>query len=712
MSRPTEKSAGVCDSLAAWGVLLAAGGVPLLFLETAEPFGPVKELLLAMALFLALPRFMKGGVVWPRWLAGAALLMSLAPLLSPRVADVQFFTLARPALRVLLLLAAAGVLTEPRWRKVFFRVTAFAAACVSGLAIWQYYGDLNPSWHIRQGPMAWSYRAVWSTLGNPNYVAEYLVLALFPCLSLFGEERRSWRIVGLLVAVLSIFAIVLSFSRAGWVVLAAGTILYLFLVRRGGGFKLPPEAGFLLLLITVMGFAVFATDNPLNRGGGLTGRKNVVERVTRPTGSLRKRVIAWQITAAAVPTAPLLGHGAGSFSRDYLQLQADWLQQHPAENVFWDNFRQTHNDWLQDAYETGLVGFLAGVVFFFGLFGRALRHHARQPAAGTAAAATSIGCFLLFRAIAFPDHLPASIMLCLFLAATTCTPEPVKSITGPRRWLQFPVLMISAFIVLDALLNLAVDRACFVGARALRHEQLTLAASELEWAHAMRPDSRSRFLLGTLAAAHGAHSRAEWLYSSALHAGEDPNIWFNVGLARLGQGKVREAREAFEKSLEILPFHYPSVMPLARIYFQSGLYSNGIRILQSLVRWREAVYRNGDLYDQRLPELETDAEKAFVQEMVLKGLRPGPQRLPDGDVLLRFLRLRPRGVSLLADFNQHVPQPLTEGDFPGVWEITLNDLPEGMHQYYFQLDDGEKVPDYAGETVVVDGETISLLRIP
>ena len=201
-----------------------------------------------------------------------------------------------------------------------------------------------------------------------NHVTQAMAFAagvLFAALlALQPETGRRWRVIAWGAAAVVAFGLLAATpGRSGYVVLAIVAIA-LAMSRRRGKARVVATAGVLAALV------VLTVASPL-----------VLERFERGIGELRTarqsseltsmgvRVVIWGNTRELIAEAPLLGHGLGSFAREYPRIAAKngsgW-QATPSEDP--------HNQYLYFLAETGVLGLAA--------FGWWLLAAARQPVTG------------------------------------------------------------------------------------------------------------------------------------------------------------------------------------------------------------------------------------------------------------------------------------------------------------------------------------------
>jgi len=362
------QSAQSRDLTSAVGWLLAAGlllAVPFAFHRGfAEQFSYIKLVLTEGLVLLGLTIWALGLIWgkrhWPRRfllgpplaLLAAAVLLSCwnSPVPGFSFREAQYF-LCGPLWLLLLISWGGG---EARVRLLAVLIVG-AGSVVAAIALAQWlghdpllFGDYRIVWGTMVGRMR-----LYSTFGNPNFVAGYLIGAIFLALGLAGTAPKLWRKALWCASLAAMFAAIIGTrSRGAWAGLAAGLLLARLVWRRGSRqTALAPAAaasGQRGLSVAVLVPAVAALiASPLTQ--------TVETLVARFEG----RVYLWRVSWPLFAEHPLFGNGWGTFQLRFLELQAQFLASHPEYVRYWTHTRQLHNDPLQILLEAGLVGVVA-----------------------------------------------------------------------------------------------------------------------------------------------------------------------------------------------------------------------------------------------------------------------------------------------------------------------------------------------------------------
>ncbi|HPO08086.1 MAG TPA: O-antigen ligase family protein [bacterium] len=305
----------------------------------------------------------------------------------------------------------------------------------------------------------WRARIV-STMGNPNFVAGYLVI-LFPALIARGcgaGVSRWWfglvtiPVVGLCVAV---FVTTFCVGAALALVLATSFALFFRTVRRG----LRDLLGVRLYVLFFLAAGVvtfYCADNPYN------GREGSVLDQAKASPQWRTGFAArrfnWRTTRLMINEHPFLGIGFANFQahsmtyqgRNY-ELQA---RAHPSPYV--KLVDQPHHQLLETCAESGIPGIFLLLWLLVSVIKKSLQTLRLADRENRALLTAVFLGFMMavFHALAsFPFHLPAStlavlIWLSVLLPATEKSPSPQLSPGGRGRRAFHPAYGVCLCLVL------------------------------------------------------------------------------------------------------------------------------------------------------------------------------------------------------------------------------------------------------------------------
>lgn len=296
----------------------------------------------APRILLALP------VIWLAWQAMAAS-QSVDPAATRSV-------LPQLAATVICFLLGYGVLARVAEARVFWLCLTFGLIGVLGMAFEQRFGGLEATRRmILEQPNAASlppeYLAriqshrVFSTLVYPNALAGALLLLIPVGATVAWQFGQRWgppaaRALGAGVVFAGLAVLVWSGSKAGWLIAMGLGVVILWHSPLGSRFK----------IILVLGLLT----------AGLTGFAWVyAEKLRGGATSVAARFDYWEAALEGAAERPLLGHGPGAFKRVYSRLKR------PESEMA----QLAHNDYLQQATDSGWPGFLAYLAWIGGTIG-------------------------------------------------------------------------------------------------------------------------------------------------------------------------------------------------------------------------------------------------------------------------------------------------------------------------------------------------------
>ena len=423
------------------------------------------------------------GLVWRRrgWPMGSPLaapiaLLTLAVLLSCLVSPLPAFSLLEAEyflcgpLWLVVLISRAGGEERMRWLATLVTI---AGAAVAAIALLQWAGHdplLFGGYQVEWGRMRVAMR-LYSTFGNPNLVAGYLIGAIFLALALTAAVESLWARVLCVVSVVAIFAAIIGTrSRGAWLGLAVGLLVArgFWKEKREGAadLKSPPNGGILTACALPLGLLVFLA--------------NFVEQGQVLLANVEGRWFLWRAGWPMFAEHPLLGGGWGMFQLRFLELQAQFLASYPEYARHWTHTRQLHNDPLQILFEAGALGFVA-LGWLLWRFARELRQaKARAPKNGRlwlAASAGGVTAILVNSVFNFQLAVPPTLILLFTLLAVPQllkVDDPNEPVTKADRNLS----LVSRGLVSALVFGAALFLASGIARRALAEHSLGLGLAE------------------------------------------------------------------------------------------------------------------------------------------------------------------------------------------------------------------------------------------
>jgi putative inorganic carbon (HCO3(-)) transporter len=507
--------------------LLAATPL-LIYRGFSEQFTTIK-LVLTEGIVAAAAALVALGLIW-RWVRwprdfrlGAPLgLLMLSVLISclaspfPKfsIVEAQYF-LCGPLWLVGLVVWGGG---DARIRRLSVLAT-FAGAAMAAITLLQWagydplvFGGYRVDWGRMRDSMQ-----LYSTLGNPNFVAGYLIGTIFLALAFAAVSKTvAGKFAGAASAVIMFATILGTRSRGAWLALAAGFLVARVVGRPKAQTSISPdrvESGAKLGLGVFPPLFLALLPGIIGQAGALVAR-------------LEGRMFLWRAGWPMFQEQPLFGGGWAMFQLRFPELQAQYLAERPELIRYWTHTSQIHNDPLQILLEAGALGFVAFGWLLWRYAGelqddRSTRTATEQVWLGASAGGTT--AILLNSLINFQLAVPPTLILLFTLLAF---PSLLKSAsydssrhavadTSSNRWLGQQIMATLGVALITSLLAAGIwTRAAGDRALALGVEQERI----------------------------GQFARAEGHFRNGLHRSpDDGRLHYGLARALFVQGRYPEA---------------------------------------------------------------------------------------------------------------------------------------------------------------------------
>lgn len=233
-------------------------------------------------------------------------------------------------------------------------------------------------------------------VGDPNYYAQIMIVLIPLGFERFWNDKNNFRKgVALISLVLSLSAVILTFSRGAFVALIImGILLILY-------FRLNVTRIVFILLMTVF-FLQFVPENYTARMGTLSFLVPGSGTDPKTEVSYRGRISEVLVGLQMFMDNPVLGVGYNNYNINYL----DYSRRLGIDPRF--EYRSAHSLYVEVAAETGILGFLVYAFILYSILSKNVqswrqlsRHHERELA--TMVAVFSIG-FIGYLAAAMFIH--------------------------------------------------------------------------------------------------------------------------------------------------------------------------------------------------------------------------------------------------------------------------------------------------------------------
>jgi len=293
---------------------------------------------------------------------------------------------------------------------VFFHATLAASLIVSYIALTQRLGyriSLQGGFRVD------------STIGNPTYLAAYLVFHIWLLFILMYQFWKKWWLIGIYTAAFIFELIIIYFTATRGATLAlVGAFIFLSIAGVVFWKKMFPVyprlrqwAGAFLLLMAAIPFLFW-----LGRESSLVRQSPVLTRLTSYSfqeRTIQSRFMIWRMSVRAVLERPIFGWGQENY---YLVFQKYFDPRLYQQEPWFDRSHNVVFDWLIHAGFLGLISYFSLIGLSLWLIFRSLRRGLIAPFEGLIVAALFLTYFL--QNIFVFDNLNTYLPFFAFLAYT------------------------------------------------------------------------------------------------------------------------------------------------------------------------------------------------------------------------------------------------------------------------------------------------------
>jgi O-antigen ligase len=414
-----------------------------------------------------------------------------------------------------------------------------------------------------------------STFGNRNLAAEVVAMALplglAPTAMARGPGQRS--MLGFALA-LELVYLAVTRARGAWLGAACGlgTTLWVMKLRWSRASRWVAAAAVVAAVVAV---SVPGRFNPRDAGDRkrYSGVVDVVEEgFDANSTALRTRFGLWRRTLSMIGDHPILGVGPGNWPVEFPRYAEPGATRDGVLSATLAP-RQAHNDYLERAAETGIVGLLAFGVLVAGAV-RSVRSRLRtgddDTRAVAASAAGALVALMVMSAGSFPLDMPGTLMLAglaLGLVAVDrrhvgrATPGSAGVPGWPRRLaLAGVALGLGLFLCAVERMERSVKSSRWLEAaeRAMHGDPGRGGATEAIGFLSLALEAQPQDFRGRLRSAQ-LLARVDLLPEAKLSAQEaialepySPNAWAALAAAELEAGEHEAARQDATRSIALL----------------------------------------------------------------------------------------------------------------------------------------------------------------
>ena len=520
----------------------------------------------------------------------------------------------------------------------FIQIFSIASFLVSVYALIQYYG-LDLYFH--------ELGQITSTIGQKNWISNYLAI-IFPVIFsyfLLQEERKNKLIYYILLSVLYTTLMICQ-SRGIWISIGLTLILAIFIMIKFRLFEIFKKnkkwmmALFIIFLIITI---IYSTDNPLNKS-----RLTVIERALTTFDeqdlSLNMHMLEWSTTINMIKDKPLLGSGIGTFKINYLDYQADFLQNNPDYIKYSGKAAEAHNEYLQILAELGITGFAVFLSILFVFYSLALKYlkskHDHQDKIIVFGLLLGITSFLIHSLFTFPYHVPVlGSTFFIFLGLTVvyingfdlkeADRKNIIRIKINTNQMIKNIIIILMLLLAVFLIGLLVVKPYFAeihyfkGIKYFEKENYNDALKDFKYSVWLDPyNGRILHALGSTYYHLDIQVEAQKILQRTKYYFNDRNIYRNLGLSYTQSGNYQEAEKELKQAIYLDPKFTKAYIDLAYLYAIQKDYDKAIlewnKILEIEPDFSEnynVSYFIGMAYQKK--EMPDEALEYFVQALQL-----------------------------------------------------------------------------------------------
>jgi len=462
---------------------------------------------------------------------------------------------------------------------------AFAVGTLASLyAIIQYQG-IEPIWPGKIEPFG--ARSV-STFGNPNFLASFLILILpvIAVLALYEKSLTKKLFLGGLFGV-NFLGLLVTHTRSAWLGFFVASIFVAFFLATHQVSIILRNRKWLIFLAGLLFLVMFYPVRVERQGERkVMVVKLAIEKVKSLTDFKQmayvQRFLIWQAAYSMFKERPLLGHGWGNFEIIYPFHQGKYLEI-KKYSPFRTHANNAHNEILEIVSQTGIVG-LGIYIWLFILFFKIVIDSYRKlnieyDKTVVLGLLASIFGMLIDNLLNVSLHFPMPGLLfwiSMGLTMGICQRSGMSEHRIPiKKIFVYPLNVLSGIIIFGIILfNLRYFRGeihYFKGFKyAKNNTTLGNAVRECELSYRIYPlNVDNNYELGNAHARLDEKEKSIWAYLKAIESnpGYD-EIYSNLGIMYGETGKIPEAIEALNKSIEINPLSVPTRSYLAQMHIR------------------------------------------------------------------------------------------------------------------------------------------------
>jgi len=535
----------------------------------------------------------------------------------------------------------------------FIHIFFIISSLVSIYTFVQYYGI---------DPYLSDLNSLTSTIGQKNWISNYLAM-IFPVIFSFFllEKSKKNKIIYFFLLSILYVTLMICQSRGIWISISITVMFAIYIIFKFKFyeiFKINKKWLFLLLVTFLVITIIYSTDNPLNKSA-ITVPQRAMSTFDEQDPSINTRLLIWKTTLEMINHRPIFGSGIGIFKMNYLNYQAEFLQNNPYYIKYSGKAREAHNEYLQMWAELGIIGlgiFIGIILMFYSLIIDYLKKNdSDKDKIIVFGLILGITCFLIHCLFTFPLHVPA--LGVTFFALLGLTAIYTRKINLPKtdsdnRPKEFKLknkgikialtILVLVFMIwtinLVAVKPYIAEIQYFNGMRHNVDGNYREALPYFEQAASLYPyNGRILHALGTTYYNLGILNKAEEVLQRTTRYLIDANTFYNLGLVYSQAGLFSKAEEEFKYAVYLIPKFTKAYYDLGYLYFIQERYDDTIE------QWNKIL------------EIEPNFPNEYIVLNNL-GIVYQKKEMPDRalEYFLQALALAPEGSPIIEEIEKEL----------------------------------------------------------
>lgn len=415
-----------------------------------------------------------------------------------------------------------------------------------------------------------------STMGNKNYLAGFITYLFFPGLALFTATKSNILKIFSGIVLTSTFVILFPIaSRGAWLGLIIGGLFALggLLFSRPFGILTENRTWLIaVIVLLIVSFFLVGAPGPLNsvisqsapeEGTGNSWGvlspllKPIYRQLVKKGGA---RIEDWYIGWEMLKDHPLTGIGLGNYKIKFGEYRSIFLNTKRGESFggYIPRGAQAHNEYVQFAAETGIVGIFSVLFLLISLAWVGVKRIKkatgdRKKIISIALFAGSAG-FLIHSAVSFPAHLPASSLnIALFFGLLNSQALGERKLNVELKGMKATIIAflivsfvipVSVFAYRDWRANILMQK----GVNQMKFGNYRLAKGTLK--DSLNKDfypRQTHFYLGVAKRELGKKGKAIEYFEKCKGRFEPYKLYLQLGSLYLGENKYERAEKYLKK---------------------------------------------------------------------------------------------------------------------------------------------------------------------